>query len=329
MAAKRTSKHIIAYFDILGYKDILKRNLIPESELIQHIDQITNTVLNAKNPMFGGQRGKVHCFSDNFAISVKVRIDKEIILILEALVLIMQKLQGKLLAEFGLFIRGSIVQGNLYVNRNFIFGEGLIKAYEIENELAIYPRIVVEYNLVKEVVKYVESYFEYIDEQPPEIINEQNYNYLFREFLFRNKSDNNEEENEKYNFQTIRIRKDEDNEYFVDFLQELLTLAREGDSISRINTDSKDEMDRWSEFYLFLWAYCREIFSALIINSENKHVLIKYLWCCSYINSFCAVNGIEPPFTFHSIQDTANINLKNAKYKELSSYLRIPSIKQP
>jgi hypothetical protein len=227
----------------------------------------------------------------------------------------MQKIQGKLMAEYGVFIRGSIVKGNLYTNKNFLFGNGLISAYEIENELAVYPRIIVEYGLVKEVIELVEAYFEFENVPPPEIINERNFCYLFREAIFGKDILDTE-----YTSRNIALRKDEDNEYYVDFLKELLDV-KGNNSVHKI--DIYQEIDSMPEFNLVLLAYCKVVFKALIDNSENRHVLIKYLWCCSYINQFCLENDIEPPFTFESIQYNSNINLKNAKYKELKAYLKI------
>ena len=325
MVEKCSSKHIIAYFDILGYKDILGRGLIAESELIMYIDEIVQTVFRlTKKPLIGRQKLKVFCFSDNFAFCLKIPMEKAIILLLESFVLIMQKLQSKLLAEFGLFIRGSIVQGNIYANKNFIFGEGLIKAYDIENEIALYPRVVVEHSLVREVVNYVRSYSEYRHELPTVGINERNYNYLFREILYRDTDKANDRNADEYDVKTICIRKDDDNEYFVDFLYELRTVMDAEALVKKKNIESSDDIDVWPEYYLTLWGICKTIIDALIDNSNNKSVLTKYLWNCSYINLFCSENGIEPPFTFESIQEYAGINLKNAKYKDLAPHLKIP-----
>lgn len=317
MANKKTSNHILAYFDILGYKDILKRSLFTEEELIGYIEEITQMVLLMKQPLFGKRRAKVYCFSDNFVICIKIDREKEIVFLLEALIFALQKIQTKLLAEYSIFIRGSIVKGKIYGNRNFIFGEGLIKAYEIENELAVYPRIIVEYDLVKEVIGLVKGYFEFKDIQPAELISERNFCYQFREALF---DDDNSDDT--FSIRTICLRRDVDNEFFVDFLQDLLNVI--DDKVIR-KIDCDNEIESLSDFNLILFVYYNIINKALSENAENKHVLIKYLWCCSYINLFCLENDIQPPFTYESIQDNTNINLKNAKYKELKEYLRMYS----
>jgi hypothetical protein len=56
-------------------------------------------------------------------------------------------LQRYLIDQHALFIRGSITEGLLYIDENYIFGSGLICAYELENEIAVYPRIILDKNL--------------------------------------------------------------------------------------------------------------------------------------------------------------------------------------
>jgi hypothetical protein len=71
MSEKHTSEYILAYFDILGYKDLLKRRLVPEVELIRCIEHIVQMVLFMQKPLFGGQGAKVYCFSDNLLYVLK------------------------------------------------------------------------------------------------------------------------------------------------------------------------------------------------------------------------------------------------------------------
>ena len=55
------------------------------------------------------------------------------------------------LAAKGVFIRGAICRGKIYIKpkRGLIFGPGLVQSYDLERALAIFPRIVVEARLVK------------------------------------------------------------------------------------------------------------------------------------------------------------------------------------
>lgn len=48
-----------------------------------------------------------------------------------------------------IFFRGGIAKGNLYYDEklHFVFGSGLVKAHDLENKIAKYPRIVLDENL--------------------------------------------------------------------------------------------------------------------------------------------------------------------------------------
>jgi hypothetical protein len=43
-----------------------------------------------------------------------------------------------------IFIRGSLSYGRIVFDNNFLYGKGLIDAYKIESEIAIYPRIIID-----------------------------------------------------------------------------------------------------------------------------------------------------------------------------------------
>ena len=47
------------------------------------------------------------------------------------------------LTRFGLFVRGGLTRGPLYMHTDFVFGPGLVEAYRLESSVAVQPRIVV------------------------------------------------------------------------------------------------------------------------------------------------------------------------------------------
>ena len=52
-------------------------------------------------------------------------------------------MQARLATE-GVLIRGSVTVGKIYTGHGLIFGEGLNRAYELESQVARYPRIVID-----------------------------------------------------------------------------------------------------------------------------------------------------------------------------------------
>lgn len=327
---KKTSNHLIVYFDILGYKNIVqsKRMIqgreVNEGEIINAIDNIVKPVFSTASNALGARNAKVYCFSDNFVIAVKITEDMQMLKCLESLIFIMQLIQKKLILEFGFFIRGSIVKGELYASKNFIYGDGLIKAYMVENELAYYPRTIVEYSLVKEVINIAKSCIAETENfTPQEEVTENNIFHCVRYWIFHDK-DERQTHLENYDYKSIRFRKDFDNEYFVDYLAELYNSVGESGIEKVINLYPTDEeLNIMTGFNLSLWGFCQAVFSAMKNYCEMQNVLTKYLWCCSYINAFCFENNIQQPFTAESIQYDTNINLKNIKYRDLLGCLKV------
>ncbi|WIV13644.1 hypothetical protein [Proteiniborus sp. MB09-C3] len=47
-----------------------------------------------------------------------------------------------LLSQYGLLLRGGIAVGKLYHDSEVVYGPGLVKAYELEDKVSIYPRTI-------------------------------------------------------------------------------------------------------------------------------------------------------------------------------------------
>ncbi|MGH2612804.1 MAG: hypothetical protein ACRDFB_07115, partial [Rhabdochlamydiaceae bacterium] len=58
--------------------------------------------------------------------------------------------QGELI-NHGILLRGGITIGDVYIDKQTIFGPAFIAAYDIESKLANYPRIVISPELIREM----------------------------------------------------------------------------------------------------------------------------------------------------------------------------------
>lgn len=144
----------IAFIDILGFKNIIDKTLM---------DQETyKTVLSAVNYISGvrkenyegflseyGILKEVSVFSDSIVISYAYDITGGLFHILMDLVFISFNLTAS-----GIFIRGGVTYGELYHKESVCFGPAMIKAYKLESEEAIYPRIVVDEVAIKYGIIY-------------------------------------------------------------------------------------------------------------------------------------------------------------------------------
>lgn len=172
----KTTKHYIAYIDILGYKDFLK-NKPEESE--QYLQTILDAVKRVKGNVSSFQNAanmfqidgdlKLKIFSDNIMLCLSVGNDEEEIQRAIVFLLEVASIQRGLILEHGLLVRGGITIGELFINEDIVFGQGLVEAVELESKTE-FPCIAVsegtqkflsglllnvtdEYQRVKEIVQ--------------------------------------------------------------------------------------------------------------------------------------------------------------------------------
>jgi len=135
----KMKKYFIAYFDILGFRDIdytSKNNRLFEmTNALQTVIDYSNKMIeelkkeNSKNTI------KYRILTDNFIyISEYGLVD---------LILLIGHIQA-FLVKHNFFIRGSIVYGDLSIRRDIIFGAGMNEAYRIEHDISIVPRIIID-----------------------------------------------------------------------------------------------------------------------------------------------------------------------------------------
>lgn len=147
-----TDKYYLFYADILAMKKYIDSK---DSEL--YLNYINNLYKDALNIISGIYEDiyrmgiKVRIFSDNIVIVIKQEgnivdsqeaIKRTVIIEIAALIQV-------LALKYSLLIRGSVVIGDFYIDDNFIYGKALTRAYILENEVAIYPRIIIDDNCIE------------------------------------------------------------------------------------------------------------------------------------------------------------------------------------
>ena len=163
-----TEPRIICFLDILGFSEFVNR----------YDNDITSTFLQEIQESFGLAR--VHLlenknqynkeaiehleyqtFSDNVCISIPYFDNENDFLSNFNILSIYVRGFQMIMMSKGFFMRGGISIGSYYADNNIIFSKGLINAYKLESEKAIYPRILVDKVIIEKILNYRESQIDY------------------------------------------------------------------------------------------------------------------------------------------------------------------------
>lgn len=152
-------KRAVLFLDIMGFRKMVEScEIKPENiERIFNVLSIIKTHFKEYPDILKVQ------FSDSIVISFRADDNGAVIELIGSL----QSLTKKFILS-GFLLRGGLVFGEIYHDNDFIFGPAMNKAYDIESKSAIYPRIVIE----KEIIEYGQKYL-------PEYFNEGMENYIF------------------------------------------------------------------------------------------------------------------------------------------------------
>ncbi len=140
-----TQKYYIAYFDVLGYKAFFENEENDIYEFLKaNIELAKETISKASDDAdYLNMNIEVKSFSDNFIFLIPVSSNSDGYQEVKALVFLMAKYQLNFLKKHSIVIRGTITKGEAYIDENIVFGEGLIRAVELEGQ-ANFPRIILD-----------------------------------------------------------------------------------------------------------------------------------------------------------------------------------------
>lgn len=137
----RTTLAAVAFIDVLGSSEAIKTNA-DESLNAIHIAYDETIIQFKKYHSEYIYEPKVNIFSDNIILSNDIIEGKEDCA-LYSIIFFSALLQINMWVN-GLLVRGGISCGNFFSDERMIWGNALIRAYTLEGQIAIYPRIIVE-----------------------------------------------------------------------------------------------------------------------------------------------------------------------------------------
>ena len=144
-------KSLLAYLDLIGFKEMVRES-VKSNEKADHIYKLlqvqhhTTQIINKGKPSPPGEISelKATAFSDNIVLSLVGMTDE----MFNSFVHVVAYFQWKSIDYYS-FLRGAIVFGDNCQEGETVFGPALIKAYEMERKVAMWPRVVVDPQLIR------------------------------------------------------------------------------------------------------------------------------------------------------------------------------------
>ncbi len=153
---RETSQYVVAYLDLLGVADRIGKDQGYQMTAMNKLHNLyTFTVdLATKIAIEGYQDIQFKIFSDNIIIAKKLseQPDRRQ-LDIKCLLNCVSHFQCLSVEDgVGWLVRGGIAIDELFLDETMVWGRALLKAYNLESHVAIYPRIVIDRELVSEIV---------------------------------------------------------------------------------------------------------------------------------------------------------------------------------
>lgn len=160
-----------AFLDILGFSNHIKTEITNDyqaedfydtfNEVIEYFQFEKRDVFQIDSADYLEHIKIKHSWiSDTFVIcieymdEIKEEEDENIIkgMMIFRLSMIIASIHHFMASKFGFTVRGGISSKYSCITDNFIFGEGVAEAHKLEKEIAIYPRVIFEQNIVNDEI---------------------------------------------------------------------------------------------------------------------------------------------------------------------------------
>lgn len=140
---------IVAYIDILGFKNLVDSSKSLETDSIQKILERMNKTKkdNYDYKFHESYKTQVTTFSDNIVISYPADNIDNLLYVLWDVLYLQIYMVGK-----DTLLRGGITIGKIIHNSEMVYGPAMNDAYRLESEIAIYPRIIIDDNKIIELI---------------------------------------------------------------------------------------------------------------------------------------------------------------------------------
>lgn len=156
-------ERFVAFIDILGFTEIVKSiesNNTSDNPTFKRIKSILNYMNNEANNPYNDTDLPIYVKTEN-GLEERELGDPKIIYVSDCIIISAEPtldgfkgLSRKIhkitadLAYDGIFCRGAITKGKLFHHDRIMFGSSYIRAYELEEKKAIFPRVIVDPDII-------------------------------------------------------------------------------------------------------------------------------------------------------------------------------------
>ena len=277
----RQQLHFVAFLDLLGYKDFFNDKKHDVGRFLETINEALISTIDGTNQQYTHvpdvYKPKIKMFSDNILIAVRsTHKNENDFLPYLNLVRTVANIQRLFITKYRLYLRGGIAKGMFYFGEKYVFGEALIRAYEMEQS-AIYPKIIID-------DKYIEKIIESANKKAGR-------HNTFADILID------------------VVGKERDGSYFVNYLPtyprdkkydnkfQIESIFAEG--VTSLDAYASDKERKIIQLHkaallekIHEYGSYKELFSQQDIDNRKK-VILKYMWSLDYHNRVCEILGLQ------------------------------------
>lgn len=147
MKSYKSNECIVAFIDVLGSSEEMKNN---PSQSLNAIHNAYDDALDMYNNLHSDEVPvpQIKIFSDNIIIYSPCEPDTKSAFYS---VVILCGLIQNLLLHNRLLIRGGVTKGDFFADDVMVWGNALVRAHKLESEIAIYPRVIIDPQLIYEI----------------------------------------------------------------------------------------------------------------------------------------------------------------------------------